>query len=134
MNIAGFRGKRLHTSSLRNKAIKEAADDEVLKQLRDMAITDPSKRATAADILRKVFNGEGCITRRGHNHAAETGSNKARPVPAKQRTKLGKVATAEIGLTGSNKIKQRLPRNQVAPGGAKRSRLYNLVTEKQLLS
>ncbi|KJK76530.1 hypothetical protein H634G_08118 [Metarhizium anisopliae BRIP 53293] len=68
LNGAGFRQKPLHTTPLRIQAIQEAANE--FRPLRDMAHADPRKRATAGDMLDKLFAGEGRTTRRNPIRAA----------------------------------------------------------------
>ncbi|KAK2611908.1 hypothetical protein QQS21_002014 [Conoideocrella luteorostrata] len=64
MNVADFRAKDLYTTPQRIKAIQEAANDRMFQRLRDMAFADPGQRATAGDMLDKLFNGLGRITPR----------------------------------------------------------------------
>ncbi|KID76048.1 calcium/calmodulin-dependent protein kinase, partial [Metarhizium brunneum ARSEF 3297] len=68
LNGAGFRQKPLHNTPLRIKAIQEAANE--FRPLRDMAHVDPRERATAGDMLDRLFAGEGRTTRRNPIRAA----------------------------------------------------------------
>ncbi|KID86236.1 calcium/calmodulin-dependent protein kinase [Metarhizium guizhouense ARSEF 977] len=68
LNGASFRQKPLHTTPLRIKAIQEAANE--FRPLRDMAHVDPRERATAGDMLDRLFAGEGRTTRRNPIRAA----------------------------------------------------------------
>lgn len=58
-----FRKRGLYSIVLRNKAVQEAAQTPLLCPFKDMAEVDPSQRASAADMLDKVFDGEGRTTR-----------------------------------------------------------------------
>ncbi|KAH7175620.1 calcium/calmodulin-dependent protein kinase [Dactylonectria macrodidyma] len=62
VNGAGFQKKPLHTTALLIQAVQDAANDVVLKPFRDMAIVNPSQRATAGDMLDKIFAGKGRTT------------------------------------------------------------------------
>ncbi|PVH93669.1 kinase-like protein [Periconia macrospinosa] len=64
LNVNGFRKKRFDTPALRIQAVQEAADDASFSLIQDMAIVDPKARASAADMLDKLFNGKGRLTPR----------------------------------------------------------------------
>lgn len=67
LNVDNFRSKPLRTFTLRNKAIQDAAQTPTLRNLRGMAELDPSRRATAGDLLDQHFEGEGRVTPRNQN-------------------------------------------------------------------
>lgn len=62
LDAAGFRGKPLGSVEQRIKAIKEAANDYRFQPIQSMAIENPNDRATAGDMLDKVFQGRGRTT------------------------------------------------------------------------
>lgn len=64
MNAAGYRRKPRHTREQVFKAVSEAANWKWLRPFREMAIEDPNRRATAGDMLDKVFRGRGRTTPR----------------------------------------------------------------------
>ncbi|EFY84639.1 calcium/calmodulin-dependent protein kinase [Metarhizium acridum CQMa 102] len=86
MNVGGFREKPLHTTALRIKAVQEAANEVIFQPLRDMAIEDPSQRATAGDMLDKLFAGVGRTTSRNRIHDAAAVCSPG-PSPVQQETK-----------------------------------------------
>lgn len=59
MDVDQFQSKRLTTTSLRIMAVQEALSVDTLHQLREMAVVNPTKRASAADMLDKLFGGKG---------------------------------------------------------------------------
>ena len=54
MDADGYRKKPSHTIELKVKAVQEAANDETLLSLRDMAIIDPVRRASASMMPKRV--------------------------------------------------------------------------------
>ncbi|RMZ85097.1 hypothetical protein DV738_g76, partial [Chaetothyriales sp. CBS 135597] len=93
MNAAGFREKMLHTTPLRIKAIQEAANEREFQPLQDMAKEDPSKRASAGDMLDKLYAGEGRSTR-----ATAIAAEKAEPGAAREQ--LTEQCVEQDGTTG----------------------------------
>jgi len=63
-DVDGFRRKRFNTSELRIRAVEEATRNPEFYPLRDMVIVDPSRRASAGEMLDMLFNGEGRSTPR----------------------------------------------------------------------
>jgi len=63
-NVDGFRQKPFNTNELRVRRVEEATHSPDFGLLRDMAIVDPSRRASAGEMLDKLFNGEGRSTPR----------------------------------------------------------------------
>ncbi|KAL2691543.1 hypothetical protein Neosp_001931 [[Neocosmospora] mangrovei] len=63
-NAAGFQNKPTNPREQVFKAVREAADGVRLRQFRKMAIEDPDDRATAGDMLDKIFGGKGRTTAR----------------------------------------------------------------------
>lgn len=59
LDVAGFRQKPLNTEEDRLKAIFAAAKDPVLENISEMAIFDAKKRASAAQMLVKLYSGKG---------------------------------------------------------------------------
>ena len=127
MNVGGFRGKPLHTTSLKIKAVQDAADEEIFRQIRDMAVVDPGHRYTAAALLDRLFNGEGRTTPRSQPQDAtsaerapwetdngperENRSEKPAASQAPRRLKPG-TSTANIGKRSklaSDRVKKRPP-------------------------
>ncbi|KAM0417269.1 hypothetical protein ACHAPT_012710 [Fusarium lateritium] len=128
MNAAGFRGKMLHTTPLRIKAIQEAANEQEFQSLQDMAIEDPNKRATAGDMLGKLYSTEGRTTPRSRTRAAAIAAENAEPVAPEQRIE-------QDGGTGKKRSREpkavrRSPREAAARG--RRLLPPNRETEKQL--
>ncbi|KAH8694763.1 kinase-like domain-containing protein [Ilyonectria robusta] len=60
MDTDGFRRKALYTTALRIIVVQEAADHPSMAMMSSMAKADPAERATAEEMLIKLFNGEGC--------------------------------------------------------------------------
>ncbi|KAM3501324.1 hypothetical protein MY11210_009389 [Beauveria gryllotalpidicola] len=84
LNAGGFREKPLHSPSLRIKAVEEAANTQIFQPIRDMAKADHNLRATAADMLDKLFAGEGRTTPSNQIRAAAIDSDNAGPGPSEQ--------------------------------------------------
>lgn len=63
MDTDGFRRKALYMTALRVIAVQEAADHPSMAMMSSMAKADPGERATAEEMLIKLFNGEGCAPR-----------------------------------------------------------------------
>lgn len=63
MDTGGFRRKALYMTALRVIAVQEAADHPSMAMMSSMAKADPDERATAEEMLIKLFNGEGCAPR-----------------------------------------------------------------------
>jgi serine/threonine protein kinase len=63
-NVDGFQQKPFNTNELRVRRVAEATNNPDFGPLRDMAIVDPSRRASAGEMLDKLFNGEGRSTPR----------------------------------------------------------------------
>ncbi|WEW61462.1 hypothetical protein PRK78_006952 [Emydomyces testavorans] len=61
LNVARFRYKPLHTLQMRINAVQAAANGG-LRCIQDMAVVNPTLRASAADMLIKLFAGEGLTT------------------------------------------------------------------------
>lgn len=57
--VAGFRRKPLNTEEDRLKAIFAAAKDPTLEIISEMAIFDAKKRASAYQMLVKLYSGKG---------------------------------------------------------------------------
>lgn len=64
MNAGRYREKPLHTINSKIRAVLEAAAEPVFHGIKDMAIVDPERRASAAQMLDRVFSGEGRTTPR----------------------------------------------------------------------
>ncbi|KAF1828559.1 hypothetical protein BDW02DRAFT_574777 [Decorospora gaudefroyi] len=80
MNANGFRKKQFDTNALRVRAAQEAANEDGFHPIQDMAIVDPKVRASAADMLDKLFNGEERSTPRDRMQSApEVDKNAAAP-------------------------------------------------------
>ncbi|RSL71939.1 hypothetical protein CEP54_001063 [Fusarium duplospermum] len=63
MNAYGFQEKSSGKPYWRIlEIVKEVAKGDMLRELRDMAIEEPDDRATAGDMLEKLFGGEGRTT------------------------------------------------------------------------
>ena len=62
MDVDGYRKKCFGTNQHIIKSALEAAETTLLSPLKEMAILDPNERASAADMLRKLFKGEGLTT------------------------------------------------------------------------
>lgn len=58
----GFQEKPFTDFNSWLKAIQEAAADSRVESLTDMVIADPIRRASAGDMLDKLFGGKGCST------------------------------------------------------------------------
>lgn len=128
MNAAGFREKMLHTTPLRIKAIQEGANEKEFQPLQDMAIEDPSKRATAGDMLDKLYAGEGRTTPRSRTRATAIAAENEVPGAPEQRIE-------QDGATGKKRSREpktvrRSPREAAAKG--RRLLGPNRETEKQL--
>lgn len=75
MNVDGFRekSKTLFTPDQRINTILNIANRRgEFRWLKDMAIEDPSQRASAGDMIDRVFTGEGRVTPRNHVFASPT--------------------------------------------------------------
>lgn len=131
MNVAGFRGKMLHTTPLRIKAIQEAANEEEFRPLQDMATEDPSQRATAGDMLDKLFAGEGRTTPRNRTSATAISAENAEPEAPEQHIEQGDAATGKK-RSREPKTARRSPREAVAAAKGRRPKPPNRETEKQL--
>ncbi|RMZ67684.1 calcium calmodulin-dependent kinase [Pyrenophora seminiperda CCB06] len=59
LNVNGFREKQFATPASCISAVQEAANDVHFRGIYDMAIIDPEARASAGDMLNKLFNGNG---------------------------------------------------------------------------
>lgn len=98
MDVAGFRAKPLHPIALRIKAVQEAANEEIFRPIRGMAVVDPSQRSSAADILDKVWAGEGRTIPRNQQripiYNGATGADSARLGPSEESIKPDDVAGA----------------------------------------
>jgi serine/threonine protein kinase len=103
MNVAGFRETMRLTTPQRLKAIQEAAKEKVFQPLREMAIVDPTYRASAAYMLDQLFSGEG----RTHptRTRASVASVETRPAAAVQSIKQGDTGLA----TGTKRPRQSKP-------------------------
>lgn len=62
MDLDGFRTKSLLTTPLRILAAEEALSVKPFDQLKEMAVVDPSQRASAADMLDRLYAGNGRTT------------------------------------------------------------------------
>ncbi|KAI5868572.1 calcium/calmodulin-dependent protein kinase [Durotheca rogersii] len=131
MNVAGFRGKMLHTTPQRIKAIQEAANEQEFRPLQDMAIEDPSQRATAGDMLDKLFAGEGRTTPHNRTRATAIGAENAEPGAPEQRIEHGDATTGKK-RSRERKTARRSPREAVAAAKGRRPRPPNPGTEKRL--
>lgn len=83
LNMDGFRGKPLNTNELKVRAVQEAAN--TCHPIRDMATVDPTRRASAAEMLDKLFNGEGRSTPRNQKLKSAPGEDKGATAPQKER-------------------------------------------------
>ncbi|KAL7949352.1 calcium/calmodulin-dependent protein kinase [Trichoderma barbatum] len=123
MNMGNFRNKPLHTSALKARAIQEAADEEMFQEIRDMAFVDPSQRATAGDMLDKLFDGKGRTTPSSRTNAAAIG-----PGPSEQRVEEDRVVTSKKRLRELELVR-RSPR-EAATAATYRGRRPNRATPK----
>ena len=57
-----YRDKLLGINEEKIKAVQEAANHNLSQPIRHMAIVDPDQRASAADMLKGIFGGEGLTT------------------------------------------------------------------------
>ncbi|KAI1908856.1 hypothetical protein LOZ12_005098 [Ophidiomyces ophidiicola] len=64
LNANGYRKLRLKSDDEIILAAAKAADASPLKRIKDMAIVDPTKRASAAQMLLRLYNGVGLTTPR----------------------------------------------------------------------
>ena len=64
LNINNFQNAYLETPEARTAAIRSASEAPVFAPIRAMALEDPARRASAAEILDQVYNGEGRSSRR----------------------------------------------------------------------
>lgn len=62
LDVGGFRKKPLHSLDLRIQAVQEAAQEPEFEPLCAMAIVDVEQRASAADMLDKLYAGKGRTT------------------------------------------------------------------------
>ena len=62
MDVNGYRKKRFGTNQHIIENALKAAETTLLSPLKDMAILDPNERASAADMLIKLYKGEGLTT------------------------------------------------------------------------
>jgi len=90
MNVDGFRRKRLNTTASRIKAVEEAARHPDFYPLRDMAIVDPSLRASAGEMLDKLFSGDGRSTPRNEIQDSRAGIASKLPIERHSVTKPSK--------------------------------------------
>ena len=73
LNIANFRQKQFKNKrDVREMVLSAALNDGVISNIREMAILDPEKRASAAQMLVKCFDGVGLSTSRTHLQAPST--------------------------------------------------------------
>ena len=110
LDVADFRRKPLQTVQQRIKATQEAASTGMLRPLKGMAEIDPSKRASAADMLDQVFAGEGRTTPRDRISVAaiSTTGMRQRPRPLKQPVESGgPVVTEKTARGTAESIQQR---------------------------
>ncbi|KAF2793598.1 calcium/calmodulin-dependent protein kinase [Melanomma pulvis-pyrius CBS 109.77] len=91
MNVGGFRGKPSNTTGLKIRAVQEAANDPMFRFIQDMAIVDPERRASAAEMLEKLYNGEGRSTPRNACLNSARGVDTSAVGPRKQRTKQSRI-------------------------------------------
>ncbi|KAL9013399.1 MAG: hypothetical protein Q9173_001901 [Seirophora scorigena] len=66
LNAKGYREKKINTLEEAITAALAAAADQSMAKIKEMAIVDPEKRASAAQMLIKHFGGEGLSTPRGN--------------------------------------------------------------------
>ncbi|EER36541.1 calcium/calmodulin-dependent protein kinase [Histoplasma capsulatum H143] len=64
LDVNGYRNKALATSDQKVEATLEAAETQELRSLKDMVAIDPKHRASAAQMLLKIYDGEGLTTPR----------------------------------------------------------------------
>ncbi|KAI1956311.1 hypothetical protein LOZ58_006388 [Ophidiomyces ophidiicola] len=64
LNVNGYRNSQLPSDDKIILAAVKAADTWPLERIKDMAIVDPTKRASAAQMLLKLYNGVGLTTPR----------------------------------------------------------------------
>ncbi|KAL8652677.1 MAG: hypothetical protein Q9210_002540 [Variospora velana] len=65
LNANGYRDRQIDTRGGLITAALAAADDPQMARIKEMAIVDPEKRASAAQMLVKNYNGAGLSTPRG---------------------------------------------------------------------
>ena len=80
-NASRFRDKAITTHEEIIQAAEDAAEDSRFTELRPMAILNPDERASAGDMLDKLFQGEGRITTPQSQSAREKPSNIAPTQP-----------------------------------------------------
>ncbi|KAF1962523.1 calcium/calmodulin-dependent protein kinase [Byssothecium circinans] len=98
MNVAGFREKPLRTNELKIRAAHDAANDASFHSIQDMAFVDPERRASAAEMLDKIFNGEGRSTPRNQISKKVSGVDDNALAPRKeQKLKITKVVQKRHG-------------------------------------
>ena len=62
VNADEYQKKPLETNEQKINAALKAAKEPILHPLKDMAMVDPCQRASAAQMLDKLFGGEGRTT------------------------------------------------------------------------
>lgn len=125
MNVDGYRGKPLHTNELKIRAVQEAANDSILCPLRDMAIIDPNQRASAAEMLDKLFDGEGRASPVNQVPKSHSTLEKARVGLCKSISSITPT-TSNSPASHGLKARQRLPTKSskiTKPGSRRLSRL-----------
>ncbi|KAH6866179.1 hypothetical protein B0T10DRAFT_554135 [Thelonectria olida] len=130
MNVASFRGKPLQTTPLRIKAIQEAANEPAFRSLRDMAMVDPKQRATAGDMLDRLFGGEDHTTRRKQIHTTAMVIDDTQPRPSKPQIEAEKVVNTEERSREPAETAEEWPPREAAVAG-RRPRPASRATEKQ---
>ena len=109
LNVDGFRAKPMHTKVLRLAAIAAAARSVELSQVKAMAHEDPNQRASAADILEDVFNGEGRTTRKSR--------------PAMRVLNQEPLKTPAIAMNSLRIAKRPVPLSAAGPAGIQKRRV-----------
>ncbi|CAH0042924.1 unnamed protein product [Clonostachys rhizophaga] len=129
LDEGGFQRKLRRTAPpLRMITVREAANEERLRDIRAMAEIDPDRRASAAEILDQVFRGEGRTTpRRAVDvHGTRPGPEMGLQGPA------GPVAGAEMQAGGREQRRGRPPRDLVGIG-ARATRPATRATQQQFV-
>jgi len=62
MDTAGYRKKPLHTTEQKITAVHEATQTPEFRPIKTMAIVDPEQRASAAQMIVKLYRGKGLTT------------------------------------------------------------------------
>ena len=112
INADGFRYKNFKPNSAIVKAVLQAARDPHMEPIKEMAIVDPNKRASAAHMLVKAYKGKGLTTPRESVLALDSKSkhNAGRYAPAADlhEMKAARCLNGRIGKRANNQPRQLL--------------------------